>query len=171
MSPEGHAIGTLCVMDQTPRELTGRQRVSLRALARQVMAQLELRRHFLSLERRVERSARFQEALRTLVRLKHDDFDAELRRIAQMDAETLDVTRAELLRLYGGEGDAGFREFLAENFYDLHYATLPGAQPFSFGLGNLWRIAIEYLGCPVPPCIHRAPLTLPGMPVRLLLIS
>ncbi len=80
-------------------------------------------------------------------------------------------TRAELLGLYGGEDDAGFLEFLAENFYDLHYAPLPGAQPFSFGLGNLWRIATEYPGCPVPPCIHRAPLTLPGMPARLLLIS
>ncbi len=80
-------------------------------------------------------------------------------------------TRAELLRLYGGEDDTGFREYLAENFYDLHYALLPGARPFSFGLGNLWRLAIDYPNCPVPPCVHRAPLTLPGMPARLLLIS
>ncbi len=80
-------------------------------------------------------------------------------------------TRAELLRLYGGEDDAGFLEYLAENFYDLHYAALPGAQPFSFGPGNLWRIAIDHPGCPVPPCIHRAPLTLPGIPARLLLIA
>lgn len=62
-------------------------------------------------------------------------------------------TRAELLRLYSGEDDAEFLEFLAENFYDLHYAPLPGAQPFSFGPGNLWRIAIQYPGCPVPPCV------------------
>ena len=80
-------------------------------------------------------------------------------------------TRAELLRLYGGEDDAGFAEYLAENFYDLHYAPLPGAQPFSFGIGNLWRIAVEYPGCPVPPCVHRAALTLQGMAARLLLIS
>ena len=80
-------------------------------------------------------------------------------------------TRAELLRLYGGEDDAGFFEYLAENFYDLHFAPLPHARPFSFGVGNLWRIAIEYPGSPVPPCIHRAPLTLPGHPARLLLIS
>ncbi len=80
-------------------------------------------------------------------------------------------TRAELLRLYSGPDDAGFLEFLSENFYDLHYAPLSGAQPFLFGVGNLWRIAIEYPGCPVPACIHRAPLTLPGQPLRLLLIS
>lgn len=81
-------------------------------------------------------------------------------------------TRAELLRLYSGqENDAGFRDYLAENFYDLHYVPLPGAQLYNFGTGSLWRIAIDYPGCPVPPCIHRAPLTLPGMPARLLLIS
>ena len=80
-------------------------------------------------------------------------------------------TRAELLQIYGGHDDAGFLEYLAKNFYDLHYAPLPQAQPFSFGVGNLWRIAIEYPSSPVPPCIHRAPLTLSGQPARLLLIS
>jgi len=79
-------------------------------------------------------------------------------------------TRAELLRRFGGADDEDFRVFLAENCYDLHYAAASGAQPFSFGLGHLWRIAIEHPGCPVPPCIHRAPATLPGQP-RLLLIS
>lgn len=80
-------------------------------------------------------------------------------------------TRAELLRLYGGEDDAGFCEFLNENCYDLHYAAGPQARPFGFGLGNLWRIAVEWPGSPVPPCIHRAPETPPGAGARLLLIS
>jgi len=80
------------------------------------------------------------------------------------------ATRAELLSLFGGNDDSDFLTFLNENCYDLHYAALPHAKPFSFGLGNLWRIAIEYPGSPVPPCIHRAPATLPGQP-RLLLIS
>jgi hypothetical protein len=80
-------------------------------------------------------------------------------------------TRARLLELFGGEDNEEFREFLAENSYDLHYAPMPDARPFSFGLGHLWRIAVEYPGSPVPPCIHRAPETLPGDPPRLLLIS
>ena len=80
-------------------------------------------------------------------------------------------TRAELLRLYGGEDDAGFREYLADGFYDLHYVPLPGAQPYAFGTGNLWRIAVDHPGSLVPPCVHRAPLTLVGMAPRLLLIS
>ncbi len=79
-------------------------------------------------------------------------------------------TRAELLELFGGTDDAGFREFLKENCYDLHYAPGPRALPFSFGTGNLWRIATDWPGSPVPPCIHRAPEVRPGQAPRLLLI-
>jgi len=80
-------------------------------------------------------------------------------------------TRAELLKLFGGKDDGEFLEFLKENCYDLHYAPMPGARPFSFGVGNMWRIAVDYPGSPVPPCVHRAPENLPGQPPRLLLIS
>ena len=81
------------------------------------------------------------------------------------------ATRAELLRHFGGNDDADFLEHLRECCYDLHYAPGENAQPFSFGTGNLWRIATEWPGSPVPPCIHRAPETLPGDPPRLLMIS
>lgn len=80
------------------------------------------------------------------------------------------ATRAALLALYGGADDAGFREYLTDNCYDLHYAPRPHAKPYSFGLANLWRIVVDYPGSPVPPCVHRAPATIPGEP-RLLLIS
>ncbi len=80
------------------------------------------------------------------------------------------ATRAALLEEYGGADDDGFREFLSENCYDLHYSPFPHAQPFSFGLGHLWRIAVDWPGSAVPPCLHRAPTTRPGDPPRLLLI-
>lgn len=79
--------------------------------------------------------------------------------------------RAELLELYGGEDDEEFEEFLSDNCFNLHYATLPGGQPYFFGIGNLWRIAIAHPESQVPPCIHRAPVIEPGQPARLLLIS
>lgn len=82
----------------------------------------------------------------------------------------LPETRRELLARYGGDDDDGFRAWVREHCYDLHYAPAPHAQPYSFGLFNLWRIAVDYPGSPCPPCIHRAPATVPGEP-RLLLIS
>jgi len=78
--------------------------------------------------------------------------------------------RAALLQEYGGTDDAGFAEFLSEHSYDLHYAPVPTAQPYAFGTFSLWRIATQWPGSPVLPCIHRAPENYPGSP-RLLLIS
>jgi len=44
ITPDGFRLGTLCVIDQTPRKLTERQSRALEALARQVMTQMELHR-------------------------------------------------------------------------------------------------------------------------------
>jgi hypothetical protein len=43
-TPDGLPIGTLCVLDHKPRSLTPLQRDAIKVLARQVMAQMEMRK-------------------------------------------------------------------------------------------------------------------------------
>ena len=45
ITPDGHALGTLCILDKEARDLTEAQKKALRVLARLVVTQLELRRH------------------------------------------------------------------------------------------------------------------------------
>lgn len=66
-TPEGVAIGTLCVLDYRPRTLTALQQKTLGVLARQVMAQLELRRELIDRERRHDVSRANEERLRLVL--------------------------------------------------------------------------------------------------------
>lgn len=52
ITPDGWAIGTLCVLDREPRTLTAQQEFILKALARTIMAQLESRRSAAALRAR-----------------------------------------------------------------------------------------------------------------------
>ncbi|KAM3094248.1 GAF domain-containing protein [Phormidesmis sp. 146-35] len=68
ITPTGEAIGTICVVDDVPRTFTTSQLESLQALGRQVITQLELKRHVQVLsdanveQKRVEAALRESEA-------------------------------------------------------------------------------------------------------------
>ncbi len=53
ITPDGHALGMLCVNDQVPRDLLPEQIAALQALSRQVVALLELRRTGIELRQTV----------------------------------------------------------------------------------------------------------------------
>ena len=54
VTPEGHALGALCVIDHQPRELGAEQRQALRTLSRVVVTQLGFRRDLLERKRVAE---------------------------------------------------------------------------------------------------------------------
>lgn len=54
VTPDGSAVGSLCVMDYKPRSLSPAQRAALRALARQTVAQMELRQKLLKVQTTID---------------------------------------------------------------------------------------------------------------------
>lgn len=85
--PDGFPLGTLCVIDRKPRELTPEQKTTLRVLARQVEAQFKIRQQVRDLqEAHAERS-------RPLVLLEESqeklrEANARLRQLANTDSLT-----------------------------------------------------------------------------------
>ena len=69
LTPGRRAVGTLCVADHRPRRLSAQQRQGLEALSRQVVSQLELRRHTTELAAAVEARQRAEETEHTESRL------------------------------------------------------------------------------------------------------
>ena len=71
INEEGYALGTLCVVDRTPREFGPEQKEALQALSRLVLAQLELRRNLTLLkEALTERTTAEHEREREITKLQ-----------------------------------------------------------------------------------------------------
>ncbi len=64
VTPDGHALGALCVLDKVPRALTDIQRHALEILGRQTVNMLEMRRSLARSERNMVERAHIQAALR-----------------------------------------------------------------------------------------------------------
>ena len=65
-SPDGFAIGTVCVIDSKPRKLTSEQTESLKALSEQVTRLLELRTQVVALKKSEERLQIKNKAMETI---------------------------------------------------------------------------------------------------------
>lgn len=67
-TPTGHAMGTLCVIDRVPRQLTSEQTETLRMLGRQVVQLLELRRRQKDLELALVKQKENEQANKDIIR-------------------------------------------------------------------------------------------------------
>ncbi len=91
----GEALGTLCVIDRTPREMTPEQRTALRALARQVMAQLELRLTAKKLRDTIDAEKQYQAQLESYQK-KLEEANVQLERDSITDKLTGALNRRAL---------------------------------------------------------------------------
>ncbi len=89
VTPAGHAMGTLCVLDRVPRHLDEAQREALRVLGRQVVALLELRRA----KCEAERASRAKDEL--LERLRDEHERSELLLLSLFPRDIADRLRNE----------------------------------------------------------------------------
>lgn len=68
VSPEGYKIGTLCVLDRTPRELNLQQVAALHVISNQIIALLEHRRDLTVLRGVVAKQKKQKDALKARLR-------------------------------------------------------------------------------------------------------
>lgn len=114
VTPNGEALGTLCVLDRTPRALDPEQLEAVRALGRLVVSQFEMRRSIERLETNVIESERY------VVQLEEYQRSIEQ---AQVKLESKSTTDG----LTGLKNRRAFDVRLDEEFARAHRSELPMA--------------------------------------------
>ncbi|MGH9336109.1 MAG: histidine kinase dimerization/phospho-acceptor domain-containing protein, partial [Vicinamibacteria bacterium] len=104
LTEDGYALGTLCLADRIPRELSPEQVELLRALARQVVSRLEERRKVAALTRAVVERDLAQEELDRFFDVSIDmlclaDFGYHFTRVNPAFTSTLGYAAEEMLRM------------------------------------------------------------------------
>ena len=114
LTPDGHALGTVCVMDRVPRRLSAEQRELLRALARQAVQLMELRRGVFELRESNSERTGVQRALKETEERYRDLFEgaSDLIQAVSPDGRFLYTNRAWRDTLgYSGAEVGGLRLF------------------------------------------------------------
>ena len=147
ITSDGHAIGTLCVKDYVPRELAPEQLEALRALARQVMMLLELRRSSTALASALAELKRSDSALRKT----HEELERRVAtesEIARQMQEKLFPRHAPLLEKLEYAGCCLPARSVGGDFYDF----------VSLGPGRVALIAADIAGKGIPAAMLMASL-------------
>ncbi len=103
-TPDGIAIGTICVVDREPRKPTEVQCAALKLLAHQAVTHLELRRNLLNLEKENEEHRKTESSLRLAEQKFRDIFEHSTDGIFQSTLEGKFISANSMLaRIYGFE--------------------------------------------------------------------
>ena len=103
-SPAGHALGTICVLDQKPRTMTPGQVTALQRLSRQVVQLLELRRSLATSQRRLREREYAYRLLQDFSHIIAHDLKAPVRNIRQ----AAEMLREDLTGVLPAEQDELF---------------------------------------------------------------
>ncbi len=130
-TPDNYCIGTICVMDTVPRELTDGQRQALATIAEQVMAQLELKLRNRQLETGYDRLTRANQRLDQFTAMVSHDLKAPLSSLLTLtdlligDARNGDAEAVcEALQVMSGE--VGRMQTLLNGLLQFARSTRPG---------------------------------------------
>ncbi len=100
VTKEGHALGTLCVLDNAPREITPSQIEALDILAKQIVQLLELRKSVAELSKSKEELKQSLENLDDFANIVAHDIQAPVRNMGQF----ADIIAEEYEQLLDEEG-------------------------------------------------------------------
>lgn len=144
VSPEGHALGALCVMDRQPRLLTRQQERALSVLSRHVMAQLELRRQTKEMSRTnlallgiLEDERMAEAAKRETEELNRGVLDSVVAHIAVLDRGGTIIAVNEAWRQFARENTDGRQELLARTEVGCNYLEACRTLDSSSGAGEV----------------------------------
>ena len=117
-TPEGHRLGTICVLDVQPRTMSADDRAHLRDLAATAMDVLEKHRHHRQAQQPLQNRTHLEETIARVSDELHSD-DVDLDAVLALLGQAVDARRAFIFRMRGEQ----------EYMDNMRSWTAPGVTP------------------------------------------